>query len=281
MRVVSLMYHDIFDFDALEGFGFSEVAADRYNVKRSEFQAHMAALDQHLTSGVSLAPDVLRTMPAVAPVMLTFDDGGLSAYTIVMDVLERYGWKAHFFIVTDWIGKPGYLDVHHLRTLRARGHVIGSHSCSHPSRMASMSLEAISQEWVESVARLSEVLGEEITTASVPGGDYSPLVALAAAAAGIQALFTSEPVRTVQRVGTCMVFGRYAVLSRQRGDQNIRWVKGETASRYRAYLLWNLRKAARRVGREGYLRLRLVVLFGRYYWRRNFRAVRNRGNLYL
>ncbi|KPK79394.1 MAG: hypothetical protein AMS25_12820 [Gemmatimonas sp. SM23_52] len=40
---------------------------------------------------------------------------------------------------------------------------------------------------------LAEIIGEPITTASVPSGWYSPKIAEAAAAAGIKVSFTSEP----------------------------------------------------------------------------------------
>ena len=51
-------------------------------------------------------------------------------------MLERYGWPGYFFVATDWIGRPGFLNAAQFRELDSRGHVIGSHSCSYPERMA-------------------------------------------------------------------------------------------------------------------------------------------------
>src|SRR5437867_4850213 len=54
-------------------------------------------------------------------------------------------------------------------------------------------------------------LGEPVTAASVPGGCYSRRVAAAAAAGGIKALFTSEPITTAHHVDGCVGFGRYTI----------------------------------------------------------------------
>lgn len=45
-----------------------------------------------------------------------FDDGGASALLAAM-ALERHGWRGHFFVVSDLVGKPGF---ERLRRLRAR-----------------------------------------------------------------------------------------------------------------------------------------------------------------
>ena len=68
--------------------------------------------------------------------LITFDDGGVSALQTTADLLEKYGWRGVFFVTTDRIGTPTFLNADHVRELHRRGHVIGSHSCSHPERMS-------------------------------------------------------------------------------------------------------------------------------------------------
>ena len=41
--------------------------------------------------------------------MITFDDGGASALA-AGEELARRSWRGHFFIATDLVGRPGYLD---------------------------------------------------------------------------------------------------------------------------------------------------------------------------
>jgi peptidoglycan/xylan/chitin deacetylase (PgdA/CDA1 family) len=254
------MYHDIIDSNALEGSGFSGVSSSRYTMERVEFEAHMAALSKHMNGGPSLAPDLLQAWPGNPSVMLTFDDGGLSAYTTVMNVLERYGWKAHFFIPTDWIGKPHFLKPEHIRALRARGHLIGSHSCSHPSMICRQDRESVLREWGESVDRLSDILGERVTIASVPGGYYSEQVARAASDAGVHALFTSEPTGRPHMVGSCRVFGRYMIRANTPHDREVRLIQGNYLLRAKEHAGWTMKKVAKKFDGKAYIRLRALTL---------------------
>jgi peptidoglycan/xylan/chitin deacetylase (PgdA/CDA1 family) len=117
--------------------------------------------------------------------------------------LERRGWRGHFFITTDRIGMRGFLTEAQLRELHRRGHIIGSHSSSHPARMATLTRTDLDREWRQSIDRLSRVLGDAVKVASVPGGYYSREVGESAAAAGIEALFTSEPTAQVEMLNGC------------------------------------------------------------------------------
>ena len=56
-------------------------------------------------------------------------------------------------------------------------------------------------EWSESRQRLEDMLGHAVTVGSVPGGYFSRAVAEAAAEAGLQVLFTSEPTTRIRRRG--------------------------------------------------------------------------------
>jgi len=77
------------------------------------------------------------------------------------------------------------LPAEQIRDLHQRGHIIGSHSCSHPKRMSFCSRAELLQEWGRSCEILAGILGAPVTVASVPGGFYSRAVAEAAAEAGI------------------------------------------------------------------------------------------------
>src|SRR5262249_33481635 len=132
--------------------------------------------------------------------LFTFDDGGASAVDPIAGALERHGWRGTFFITTGRLGQRGFLDARQLRELRARGHAIGSHSHTHPLRMADYSVARLSDEWERSTALLSDLLGEAVNSASVPGGHHSPQVFETAAAAGITTLFTSDPTRRERTV---------------------------------------------------------------------------------
>ena len=60
------------------------------------------------------------------------DDGSLEAYTVLLPMLEKFGFKGSFAVVTNRIGRKGYMNKTQLLDLQQRGHEILSHSKTHP-----------------------------------------------------------------------------------------------------------------------------------------------------
>jgi peptidoglycan/xylan/chitin deacetylase (PgdA/CDA1 family) len=192
--------------------------------------------------------------------MITFDDGGISAATIIAGALERHGWRGHFFITVDQIGQPGFVDKDQIRELARRGHGIGSHSCSHPTRMAACSWPQLLYEWQRSREVLSEILGEPVRSASVPGGYYSRAVAQAAAEAGLTYLFNSEPTTAVSQVESCQVIGRYTIYRGMTAAQAAALAAGSRAALFKQSALWKLKKVVKAIGGSQYLVVRQFLL---------------------
>ena len=103
--------------------------------------ARGASTNTSLPVSVTLATDLPASDTAATgdtlPFLITVDDGGVSYYTVVADRLERLGWRGHCFVTTDMIGQRGFLTRRQIRELDGRGHIIGSHSASHPTRCGS------------------------------------------------------------------------------------------------------------------------------------------------
>src|SRR5215831_3498733 len=203
MKAISLGYHDVTDDAdrALRGY------RALYKLCRSDFRRHMQCIDDRGHRTLVRSIDGFERWNRETPVFLTFDDGELGSYECVAQELEARGWRGHFFITTDWIGRAGFMDRTQIRELRERGHVIGSHSCSHPSRMSKLSGKELMKEWSQSCSILSDIVGEKIRVASVPDGYYSREVGKTAAAAGIEVLFTSEARAKASLVGDCLILG--------------------------------------------------------------------------
>src|SRR5262249_19615575 len=142
--------------------------------------------------------------------LLTFDDGGKSAAKAA-ELLERRGWRGHFFIVTSLIGSRTFLDAAGIRALSAAGHAIGSHSHTHPGIFPDQQPAGMVEAWRVSADLLSQLTGLPCLMASVPGGDISGKVLESADTAGLRTLFTSEPWLAPRRVGGCTVLGRFSV----------------------------------------------------------------------
>jgi peptidoglycan/xylan/chitin deacetylase (PgdA/CDA1 family) len=244
----ALMYHDIVDARAADSSGFAGRDAALYKVAPAVFEDHLDA--------------ILRLLARAAPphgFEPTFDDGGRAALTAA-DSLEKRGLRGSFFITVNYIGTRGFVSKSQLIELRRRGHRIGSHSCSHPLRMGHCEWPRLIHEWAHSRAVLSDLLSEDVRTASIPGGDFSPDVARAAAEAGYIRLFTSEPSAVPRTVHGLTLVGRFAVR---------RWTSASTAAALASErilpcaqqaVLWKARKFAKRIGGREYLGLRRALL---------------------
>ena len=263
-RVIALEYHDVVAAGDFSASGFAGPGADSYKLTTANFDAHLAAVAgtgsladlpaERVASRLAGNGDEQQTR-----VLLTFDDGGRSALTEIAPRLEALGWCGHFFMTSSQIGAPGFLTADDLRELHARGHVVGSHSHSHPVRMSACSLNALRHEWTESVRLLSDVLGTPVRTASVPGGYFSRVVAETAADAGLQVLFTSEPTSRPMRVGSCTVLGRYTLRRDDPGSRAAALVAAPPGARARQWSIWNAKKVLKALGGESYLRARARV----------------------
>ena len=211
-----------------------------------------------------ILPDVTPTTGSHPGWMLTFDDGGVSELTPIADILEEHGWRGHFFVATNFIDTPPFLSRQQICELHKRGHVIGSHSASHPERMSACTWEQIVTEWRQSRAVLEEILGAAVMCASVPGGHYSTAVAHAAAEAGLTFLFNSEPTARPRTIAGCQVLGRYSIVRGTTPQIAAALAAGAVAPRLGQALSWNAKKLAKATGGRLYVRLRQWLLGRRY-----------------
>lgn len=249
------MYHDVATPSEREAVGFPGPLAARYKLTPEDFEAHLQAV---AATGVEVGTlDAGQRPPAAA---ISFDDGGASA-PLAAAALERHGWRGQFFVTTGRIGTPGFMSGEQIRELAARGHLIGSHSHSHPTYMGKLSRAELDREWGDSRQLLGELLGAAPRTASVPGGFLSAEVIAAAAAAGYGLLFTSEPEAKVRR-GALEVRGRYTIWASTPARVAAGYAQGERLACGRLWLEWNAKKLAKSVSPAVYQRLRRVRAAG-------------------
>jgi peptidoglycan/xylan/chitin deacetylase (PgdA/CDA1 family) len=254
MQIRSLLYHDVVDDGAWASSGFGGGDAAIYKLTRSAFEAHLDRLAM-----LGRAPSLVNAT-LTADWVLTFDDGGISALEAIAPALERRGWRGHFFMTTGWLGAPGFLGRDALRELLARGHVIGSHSQTHPLAMASLSHEELRREWRDSSETLADILGTRPVVASIPGGAYSRLVAASAAEAGIRMLFTSEPTGTRWHIGDVTCFGRYTIQRGMTPETALQLARGRGLAAARQRIAWDAKKVVKWTCGRAYREFRRRVL---------------------
>ena len=100
-------------------------------------------------AGINLLPHSLAASDETSvdhnkAVILNFDDNRLSQYTGAKPILDKYGYKATFYVVCNYIGKKvGYMNWNQVETLQREGFDIGSHSMNHAD------LEKLSKKNIE------------------------------------------------------------------------------------------------------------------------------------
>jgi peptidoglycan/xylan/chitin deacetylase (PgdA/CDA1 family) len=267
LRAACLLYHDVIEVADWESSGFTGPGTAKYKLTRAEFEAHLAAIAKVRKTPASTVQELRNQKQELHnrkadtfPFLLTFDDGGESAATRIAGLLEQHGWRGHFFVTAGQIGMKGFLTAEQIRGLRRSGHVIGSHSFSHPIRMSHCSREQLADEWSRSVKILSDILGERVDTASVPGGYYSTRVGEAAAEAGVRVLFNSEPTTEIHDVLGCLIVGRFNIFRGVAPKESGDLVSVRSEARSRQWLYWNLKKIAKRVAGRPYLAARQLLL---------------------
>ncbi len=87
--------------------------------------------------------------------IITFDDGMLSQYTYAKPILDKYNFKATFYIICNSVDKENRMNWNNIQTLEEEGHEIGSHSMSH-KKLSKLSNEEIRYEIIESKRCLQE-----------------------------------------------------------------------------------------------------------------------------
>ncbi|MGK2861718.1 MAG: polysaccharide deacetylase family protein [Chitinophagaceae bacterium] len=103
------------------------------------------------------------------PFMITFDDTRVDQFTAALPALDKYNFKATFFIMTVALGKPGYMSKEQVEQLADRGHTIGSHTYDHKNVKT-----YTADDWIEQVqkpsAQLQVITGKPVEYFAYPFG---------------------------------------------------------------------------------------------------------------
>jgi peptidoglycan/xylan/chitin deacetylase (PgdA/CDA1 family) len=182
MSLLVLIYHRV-----------DETSAARANVhclSLSQFGAQMDHLRRAGYTVMSWRDLRSEALNGPAQIALTFDDGNRSDLECAR-LLAGHGFDALFFIATDYLGQPGYLQRDDVAELRRLGMTIGSHGHRH-LQLTSLSDVEVTDELTTSRAILEDIVGQPIEHFSFPGGAYDDRVVAMSRRAGYQYLFTSD-----------------------------------------------------------------------------------------
>jgi peptidoglycan/xylan/chitin deacetylase (PgdA/CDA1 family) len=196
-----LVYHQIRDRADGPPDSFEAISLAR-------FEEEMRYLHKqgYVTLSVDQVVDFVRggKPPGAKIVAIHFDDGWKSAQ-LALPVLDRYGFKATFWIIAGkGIGWP-HMDWDEVLSIaRNPRYDIQSHTMTHPwkhnetmvdwidGRTSGKGIDDARWELVESRRLLAEKLGRPVTYLAWPAGLYNDTLIGLAEAAGYHALFTID-----------------------------------------------------------------------------------------
>ena len=166
-----LCYHQIRDFKPTDGLTTRD-----YIVPPAQFRAQIKMLyDSGFTA---ILPDQLmdyletgKLLP-LKPVMLTFDDNDANQFEYAKPVLDKYGFKAVYFIMTVSLNKKNYFSTKQVKQLADEGNVIGSHTWDHKNIK-----KYDSTDWERQIDKprklLEEITGKPVNYFAYPFGVWN------------------------------------------------------------------------------------------------------------
>ena len=173
MRVPSLMYHYVSWLPVTDP---NMALRKDLTVSPTDFEQMLQYLRDNGYHTVSTRDlwwslDQTAGMPQ-RPIMLTFDDGYADAYSVVLPLLQKYGFTGVFFVTVNLVGRPGYITRDQVRALADAGMDVESHAMDHVSMMVR---NLADQQYQMCRARdfLSAWTGTDVRHFAYPSGDYN------------------------------------------------------------------------------------------------------------
>jgi peptidoglycan/xylan/chitin deacetylase (PgdA/CDA1 family) len=125
------------------------------------------------------------------PVVLSFDDGYLSDYTVARPALRRYGWPGVLNLVVHNI-RPGDITAPQVQALIAAGWEIDAHTVSHKD-LTALDATRLRYEVAGSRTYLRRAFDQPVDFFCYPAGRYDAQVLAAVRAAGFLGATTEQP----------------------------------------------------------------------------------------
>lgn len=176
-----LMYHQVGRFAAPKNHRAVYCDIRRFKTQMSylKYSGHQVISMDDAYKGLFLG----KPLPS-RPVVLTFDDGYQNFMEYAWPVLQKHGYPAMVYLISERIGDTAswfeegkndkLMDTDTIRQLRRQGVDFGSHTRSH-CRLSQLSAQKQRQEIFDSKTELEDLLEEKITAFCYPFGDYTPL----------------------------------------------------------------------------------------------------------
>lgn len=184
MLIPVLMYHKIVN---------SNKVKNKYEVTRGRFSMQMKFLKDKGYQSMSIKDLEIGLSENIKPVMITFDDGLETDFTVALPILRMLGLKSIHFIPTDYIGGERYMNWKQIGILIRSGAAIHSHAKTH-RKLKELSDNEITQEILISKDRIKEETGVTPNALALPLGSRPNKIKSLLEECGYRYLFNSRPL---------------------------------------------------------------------------------------
>lgn len=164
-----------------------DAADNPMTVPPAEFEKQLQYLQTQGYTSVTL-DEVARFQEGAGelppkPLVITFDDGYEDNQRVAVPLLRKYGFHAIIFVITDNIGKRGYMTWEQMKAVQERAINIGSHTMTHAD-LTRLDAGELAAELQNSKESLEKGLGTSADYLAYPYGRTNGQVIAAAKAAG-------------------------------------------------------------------------------------------------
>ncbi|MBI5876765.1 MAG: polysaccharide deacetylase family protein [Chloroflexi bacterium] len=125
------------------------------------------------------------------PIVFTFDDGYADAYVNAMPILKKYNFTGTFYVITGFVGRPGYLTWAQIGEMAKEGMDIQSHSVTHIP-LKGKSADVLRRELGDSKRTLERMIGQPVNFICYPSGQYDELTMVIAQEVGYLSATTTH-----------------------------------------------------------------------------------------
>ncbi len=187
-KIPILMYHEVSKVSKAHDKCYSMTPL--YDIPIDMFESQLMLFAQNGYKTL-LFDDVLKIKQDEKYIILTFDDGLKGNYRYVFPILNKYGFKATFFVTTGAIGSERYMNWSELKELVDNGMSIQSHTMSHKP-LQTLYKEDIYRELFGSKETIERMLKTKVTAISFPHGSYNLKIVSMAKEIGYKWMCTSN-----------------------------------------------------------------------------------------
>lgn len=165
---------------------------DLLHVDRAQFEQQLRTLADsgYHTISPDAAITLLKEGRPIPPrtCIITFDDSHAEHATVAAPLLQHFGLRGVFFVMTVTLNKPRYLTKDQIKTMADQGHVIASHTWDHPH----LKLTGV-MDWQKQLVgprqQLEKITGRPVWYFAYPFGEYNDSIIVELKKAGYKAAF--------------------------------------------------------------------------------------------